>query len=650
MSLNFTLDNFKYMTSEKAELENEFENASDRYKKILEKQLESINIWLKNYNKNLKDYSSFMSYLYKNDISDIIINSVNVYKEKKVLIYSPTQVGKTNAMIQVIKDSIYHGISIIVSCDNKKDQLEQFVKRLTQTKFENTLISIVGNNNNFTNFVEEYIHVDNDYETFIICCLDNASQINKVYEKLTTLNEYLIENDNYDSFDELMILHDEGDVLTKSRDINNIVYNQPASHKEWIKFSNRLIKKGISMKRVFISATPENIICLHKPGRVWSLNIPENYIGSDKIEYHSVNNFEDKNIIKILKKECKDRRVNECGGIILYCVERNKNDLEDKNTQNSVFNELRSIENYKKHNLDVISVYNSDGITVSLRLRKFRKEFIEILVNEKIKHNIIGSGNDTIIVIHKNKLSIADFYKYLQDCECNVVLTIGKDLISRGISFVSSKIVNPLTATTMIYKPGKTLHQVGLCQAIGRLTGTAQPKLQRRLYSTDEISSEYKKFINNQKIIMNAIKANGNVVSDQVLKSLILDKSKRTIDRRVLKINSDFKFEDFDNSSGSETEAEIDGVSRDRMKRLINLWWRADTIIGKILRFVYESEVGVSENELKDFIRENGSTNVKAHYDEIIKHDNRKYNVVFERTNNNITKINKEAKKYILTL
>ncbi len=134
MSLNFTLDNFKYMTSEKAELENEFENASDRYKKILEKQLESINIWLKNYNKNLKDYSSFMSYLYKNDISDIIINSVNVYKEKKVLIYSPTQVGKTNAMIQVIKDSIYHGISIIVSCDNKKDQLEQFVKRLTQTK------------------------------------------------------------------------------------------------------------------------------------------------------------------------------------------------------------------------------------------------------------------------------------------------------------------------------------------------------------------------------------------------------------------------------------------------------------------------------------------------------------------------------------
>ena len=38
------------------------------------------------------------------------------------------------------------------------------------------------------------------------------------------------------------------------------------------------------------------------------------------------------------------------------------------------------------------------------------------------------------------------------------------------------------------------------------------------------------------------------------------------------------------------------------MKRLINLWWNANTIIGKILNFVYESQDGVSENELKTFI------------------------------------------------
>ena len=55
-------------------------------------------------------------------------------------------------------------------------------------------------------------------------------------------------------------------------------------------------------------------------------------------------------------------------------------------------------------------------------------------------------------------------------------------LIARGISFVSSeKTPDAIAATTMIYRPGVTMHNVGLCQTIGRITVTARPDLKSML-------------------------------------------------------------------------------------------------------------------------------------------------------------------------
>jgi hypothetical protein len=254
--------------------------------------------------------------------------------------------------------------------------------------------------------------------------------------------------------------------------------------------------------------------------------------------------------------------------------------------------------------------------------------------------------DNNIINVNKRDIVISKFYGYLQSCDCKVVLTIGKDLISRGISFVSDHKENPLTATTMIYKPGHQLHCVALCQAIGRLTGTAQSKLSRRLYTTDDVYNNYMTFIENQKEIIKAIKENGNKVDDSLISDIALWKMSRPVDRKTLKLEKDMVFWEDTEDTESDSGYTTDESNGDRMKRLIDLWWNTEKIIAKILKFVYESENGVSGMELKEFIKNTGTENITSQYQELFKKD-RGHSLVFERTSNEITKVRKEARKYI---
>ena len=183
-----------------------------------------------------------------------------------------------------------------------------------------------------------------------------------------------------------------------------------------------------------------------------------------------------------------------------------------------------------------------------------------------------------------------------------------------------------------------------MCQAIGRLTGTAQSKLLRRLYTTDDVYNNYMIFIENQKEIIKAIKENGNKVDDSLISDIALWKMSRPVDRKTLKLEKDMVFwedtEDMESDSGYTT----DESDENRMKQLVDLWWNANTIIGKILKFVYESQDGVSENELKNFIENNNYS--RAWFSDLYQ-SNKEYKYVFERLLNGITKIKKEAKQYI---
>jgi hypothetical protein len=99
--------------------------------------------------------------------------STNMYTPTKFLITAPCQVGKTNSIIETVKDCILNGISVVISCDNKMNQL---FKRLTNNYsqvFEDTLVTTVESKN--------FDSIKN-YNTFVVCCLDNQTQIGRVYQ------------------------------------------------------------------------------------------------------------------------------------------------------------------------------------------------------------------------------------------------------------------------------------------------------------------------------------------------------------------------------------------------------------------------------------------------------------------------------------
>lgn len=402
------------------------------------------------------------------------------------------------------------------------------------------------------------------------------------------------------------------------------------------------------MKRVFVTATPENVVYLHKPGFVWELPIPDNYVSANDIHFNELDNFDTQSITRILTREVKLRK--QEGGIILYCVERNKDesnsyDDDEKTNQSQVFTNILS--NIKKTGLDVVSSYNSNGLKLAFRLKKHKTLFINKIEEQNIQYTICE--DETSFIIKKNELSISEFYGYLQTSGCKVVLTIGKDLISRGISFVSNQKDAPLTATTMIYKPGNQLSQVALTQAIGRLNGTAQSQLKRRLYTTDDVYTNYMTFVNNQKEIMSSIRENGNTVNDELINEIALWKASRPVDRKTLKLEQDMTFwenaenTDSDSDSGySDDDEEIDKTNR--MKRLIDMWWGADTIIGKILKFVKDNENGVCETKLKQFIEQNNYS--KTWYNDLGTKA-KDYSLVFERTKSQKTNLKKQAREYI---
>jgi hypothetical protein len=215
-------------------------------------------------------------------------------------------------------------------------------------------------------------------------------------------------------------------------------------------------------------------------------------------------------------------------------------------------------------------------------------------------------------------------------------VTIGKDLISRGISYVGEDVNEPMTATTMIYKPGMSMHSVGICQTIGRITGCAMPSLKRRLYAPKDVIETYKSYNQNQEKYINEIQKTDAKLTKEVIGEMIFDKLSRNIDRPKLGLKMNIREEGRERCEDEE-----------RMKQLINMWWGANTIIGKILRYVYESESGVSEMELKMFLENNSYS--KAWYSDL-EQENKEYKHVFQRDTNQITKIRKEAKEYIKSL
>ena len=73
-----------------------------------------------------------------NDVLDRKIDKKVYYtkifesKSLNIVTYSPPQVGKTNAIIDIVFTSLNKGTPVLLTTDNKCNQLEQLLSRLTQ--------------------------------------------------------------------------------------------------------------------------------------------------------------------------------------------------------------------------------------------------------------------------------------------------------------------------------------------------------------------------------------------------------------------------------------------------------------------------------------------------------------------------------------
>jgi len=481
MQINEQNENVEKLSCELQELEKAMDQLKLKHQVIEQKIKTKSTQNVKNFAKKIIEQEHDTTVTYKSFIESDAINC---------LITAPTQIGKTDATKTFIETCMDYNMPVIVSCDNKTDQLEQFFQRVSNDLETEDIAFLKANDKTSdkkfnTNLIKSFKNGKN----VIIFCLDNAAQIKRVKDQivLLTASENII-------IERIALIHDEGDVVTKDFDIEHTKPDQSESHQEWLKMVEYFSRAKIDLKRVFVTATPENVCYKYKVEHVIRLPVPHNYIGYDKIDYVCLEDT--KEIKQILIDEQNRRVLQKENGVILYCVDKKISEGQDP-TFVSVCSYLKKC---------VVNTYNGNGITARvLNKRKFEarlKKFVQL--NNAVKMNTQitykdESTNETKNVWNIKGMAIKDFYQICKEIGMGIFVTIGMDLIARAISFVSSeRSANTVAATTMIYKPGNTLHAVALSQAIGRITGTARPDLQRTLYAPESVIENYLNYNMNQ--------------------------------------------------------------------------------------------------------------------------------------------------------
>lgn len=560
-------------------------------------------------------------------------NYVKFLESKSVngLIWAPTQVGKSAATRVFIETCFKYNTPVIVSTDNKTDQQEQLYNRIEADLMGASVELLKVTDKTFEKDLRKCIEEGN--KRFVIFCLDNASQIEKLIVQLTS---------NYARYEQMReikriaIIHDEADTVAKDQDTENIKNGQAQSHKKWLELKNLINNRmgELDLKRVFVTATPENVVLLYQVEcpDVMRLEIPATYTGYDKIGHIQME--DDLQIGNQLLSEVE--RINEAGTYeaILYCIDRKIVDGHEVLLRN-LSNQLNC----------VVNTYNGDGISTYIK-KNLRVRFEKKLNKYYIEFQKVGR-------YYKMKnITIRKFYTIIKSIGENCIVTIGKDLICRGISYVGEDVEDPITATTMFYKPGKTMNVVGMCQTIGRITGCAMPSLNRRLYCPKDVYDNYMKLNRDQEMYITNIEKSEGLTTKVVVGSSEfeytrpIDRPKLSLNKQIEKIRTQLpkkkpvvvESDSEDSESEDESEDESEG-----MVKLIDMWWGKKKVIGKILSYVYDHEDGVDENNLKEFLRNNNYS--KAWYSDLAQ-VNKEYKNVFERKNNN-TNLTKEARDYI---
>lgn len=580
---------------------------SDEQEAIIIRELSDLYDKLKNANEpNLKSKIQVKIELYLNKInvnrrnknkiemfSEIVLNKDNEKKTHKQikkyiestsiygLITALTQVGKTNATRDMMEICIRNNIPVIISSDNKTDQQIQLYNRIkNDLSGTDNILLIQVSDRNFSKSLQSCI-LEN--RPFIIFCLDNQSQIEKIISEISNCSGRSKFYNSLHKIKKLMIIHDEADVIQKDSDVLTINEDQAKSHQKWIELVNLFNETlhYIDLKRVFVTATFENCAALYniECAHIIHLEIPNEYKGYNDITHFNLeSDFDIRHLMISEVNRIQNDVTNISGEVILYCIERNT--IKGDNNQTQILNNIKE---YLPNT--TIHTYTGKGMSI-YTLNKILKKSLTHL---KIK----SSESDGIITISK-QLTIKKFYTLCQDANERVVITLGKDLINRGISYVSDYKNYPLSATVMFYKPGDTMHNVGNNQTIGRITGCSRPDLGRKLYTPQSVYNDYVNYNKNQKDLLKKVEENGNMITTELWENNIFKNVlKKQLDRPKLKLHPVYE-----EAPPEYEENKIDGVDLKKLrKRLDN-----DSLTGRMIKFIYDCNREISFKEFKNGI------------------------------------------------
>ena len=538
----------------------------------------------------------------------IILDNENV---SYGLIYAPTQVGKTAASIKFMTECLKRGNMVVYSTDNKYDQMDQSIERIRKTlevELEHMDVDVLCiktlSEKQFKSAFQK--NLEKNTPT-VILVMDNSSQIQKLTSRfLTFQHEGMI-------IPPYSLMHDEGDVVTKDVNVETVSKEQAESHKAWILFCKFFADNLITLKRIFITATPENVVMKYKITNVISLEVPSNYQGFNKINYKVL---APSNIPNIIRQETNSIRDKNQNGIILYNVERLREGNEKKSGQDNVLANV-----YQVANDIVVSIYNGNGISAYIPpefRNKFKKEmekFNQQKTKSKNRIQFTEVTNHEVVehFFQIKNLSISWFYQFCKNIGMDVVLTIGCDLMSRGISYCSiKKEPNALAATVMIYRPSPQRHCVGLVQTIGRLTGTSRPDLPRTLYAPQKIIDDYKKTCENEcdfiKALDEELEKNPEMNSEEFFKTFHLKRElKRCLDRPQLHLRPLYKKEQVVVENGNLEQQEIHRLTNDE-NGMFKRWAQVDNTsnIARFMKHGLDPNKEYTKKEITDLCKEYG--------------------------------------------
>ena len=585
-----------------------FKNGNDEQRQKIVEMFANMNVNNRNNDKTEKHAKKIIKK--KNEKR---ISYVKFLESKSVngLIWGPTQVGKSAATRVFIETCFEYNTPVIVSTDNKTDQQEQLYNRIEAELMGAEVELLKVTDKTFEKDLRKCI--EERKKRFVIFCLDNSSQIEKVIIQLTS---NYVRYEQMADIERIAIIHDEADTVAKDQDTENIKNGQAQSHKKWLELKDVINKRmgNLDLKRIFVTATPENVVLLYQVEcpDVMRLEIPATYTGYDKIKH--VKMEDDLKISKHLSSEVE--RIKQAGTYeaILYCIDRKIVDGHEVL--------LKSL----SRQFDcIINTYNGNGISTYI------KKNLRVKFEKKLNKHDIEFQKDGRYYKMKN-MAIRKFYTIIKSIGENCIVTIGKDLICRGISYVGENVEDPITATIMFYKPGKTMNAVGICQTIGRITGCAMPNLNRKLYCPEDVYDTYMTYNKNQEIFIKKIEQNQDLSTKVVVDSTVFEEYTRPIDRP--KLNLFMKMEkkiiesEDEETEDEDEETEIDGVDINKLKN----WIDGETLVGKMINYLYEYglmsskelkegiEYERSDKEFKDNIKNGGSC--KSQYGKLWTHKN----------------------------